>query len=119
MKNLLNLTKEEKTLQKIIINELNEYVGGFENEAMNCEEDECEDIWPLQLRTKQNVCDYIYYQITRTDSKFIRSGNLVIERKHIKFMGNEFIKQLIEATVEFDYLTNGWHFKNNFYGGLN
>ena len=83
MKNLLNLTKEEKTLQKIIINELNEYVGGFENEAMNCEEDECEEIWPLQSRTKQNVCDYIYYQITRTDSKFIRSGNLVIERKHI------------------------------------
>ena len=120
MKKLKEMTFEEKMLSSIICDAIDEFIGGFENMTYDESEEECEKYWPLKTRTKEYVCGYIYGLLILGDSKYIQSSmrNICLERKHLKFMGNAFIKDLIEKMVELSYTEYGWNFANNYAGDL-
>ena len=120
MKELESMTNDERLVRKIIISYRNEIVGGMENMSYDYDEDYVENYWPLADRTKQNVINQIYSIIMNGKDKYLTSadGRFGIERKHIKFMTSEFIRELIEDRVQADYDKNGWDFPNNYYGDL-
>ena len=113
MRDINNLTYEEQILKKIIIREMNELVGGYENtytddpkEFYNCN---------LDKLTKNDVIESIYYEIMKGTSPVLMIGcGWGIERKHIKFLGKKFVKALIEQCVNNDYHKHGWLFPNNY-----
>ena len=121
MKTLEEMTMNEKTLRSIIIDFRNELIGGFENMTYDCSTEECEEYWPLKNRTKQYVVDYIYSLVMKGNDKYLTSSirNIALEKKHIKFMGSQFVRDLIEDRVQSDYTKHGWNFENNYYGDLN
>lgn len=120
MKKVEEMTFEERTLRSIIIDFRREIIGGFENMTYDYSEEECEKYWPLKNRTKENVVENIYGLIMNGNDKYIYSSirNIGMERKHIKFMGSQFVRELIEDRVEADYQKNGWDFSNNYNGDL-
>ena len=116
MKKLEEMTQNEKTLRAIICDFRNEIIGGFENLLSDNGEEEGEKFWPLQYRTKQHVVNAIYDLVMNGTEKYLTSSirAIAIEKKHIKFMGEKFIRELIEDRVEYDYRKNGWDFPNNY-----
>ena len=120
MKELSKMTFQEKTLRAIICDLRDEIVGGFSNTCLDYGKEEAERQWPLKNRTKQVVVDEILAMILNGDSKYIQSSMrpIALERKHLKFMGKQFIKELIEDRVEYDYRHGGWDFPNNYHGDL-
>lgn len=42
--------------------------------------------------------------------------DLALEKKHIHFMGEKFVRELIADRVEADFRKNGWDFPNNYEG---
>jgi len=116
MKKLEEMTQNEKKLRAIICDFRNEFIGGFINLLSDNGEEEGEKFWPLQHRTKQYVVDTIYNWVMNGTERYLQSStrNIAIEKKHIKFMGEKFIRELIEDRVEYDYRHNGWAFPNNY-----
>lgn len=112
------VTVEIKLVYKILNNLQDEYIGGFENMTYNYSKEECEEYWPLKDRTLDYVCDYLYKELFNGNSKVIWAGNLSIERKHLKFMGTEKVKELIRYNAIAYHYAVGWDFENNFNGDL-
>lgn len=120
MKNFNEMTFQEKMLRKIICDMRDEIVGGFSNTYNDYGEEKAEKFWPLKNRTKENVVENILGQIFNGSNRYIQSplDMIALEKKHIKFMGKAFIKELVEDRVEYDYNHNGWDFPNNYHGDL-
>lgn len=120
MKKLEEMTFNERTLRAIICDMRNEIIGGFENTALDYDEEECEKIWPLASRTKEVVVDEIMSMIFNGNDKYVSSSTrpITLEKKHLRFMGKKFIRELVEDRVEADYKKNGWNFPNNYLGDL-
>lgn len=120
MKSLNEMTLQEKMLRHIIIGMRNEIIGGFSNTYCDYGEEQAEEYWPLKDRTKENVVDNILSQILNGKGRYISSpvDMTALEKKHIKFMGKAFVKELIEDRVEYDYQHGGWDFPNNYSGDL-
>lgn len=74
----------------------------------------------LRIEQKKNVVDNILSQILNGKGRYISSpvDMTALEKKHIKFMGKTFVKELIEDRVEYDYQHGGWDFPNNYSGDL-
>ena len=116
MKRLEEMSFEEKVLRSIIIDLRNYVVGGYENACLdNGEED---FIKTYGYITKEQVVEEIYNEIMCGNDKYIQSPTrmLALEKKHIKFMGSKFVRELIEDRVEKDYYKNDWMFPNNYEG---
>ena len=111
-----NMTQHQRTLRSIIIDERNNIIGSFENMTYDQSEEECEKYWPLEKRTKNYVVDLIYHNIMDGKSDYVVSEIrcIMLERKHIRFMGEAFVRALIEDRVEADYKKHGWRFKNRY-----
>ena len=109
---------EIKLVNKILFRLQDEYIGSFENDSLNYSKEYLENEWPLKDRTCDNVCDYLYREITNGNSKYIQVGNMWIERKHLKFIGTEKLKELIRNNVIAYHYTVGWGFEDNFAGDL-
>lgn len=120
MKAKEEMTMNERTLRSIIIDMRREFIGSFENMTYDESEEKCEEYWPLKQRTKQYVVDLIYGWVMNGNDKYLQSPmrNIAMERKHIKFMGSQFVRELIEDRVEYDFNKNGWDFPNNYNGDL-
>ena len=120
MKKVEEMTFEERMLRAIICDMRNEFIGGFENMTYDCSEEECEKYWPLKNRTKESAVNTILSQIIGGKDKYIQSPQrpIALEKKHLKFMGKQFIKELIEDRVEADYQKHGWDFLHNYDGNL-
>ena len=120
MKSLKEMTFEEKMLRHIICGMRDVIIGGFENTYADCGEEQAEECWPLKDRTKENVVNDILSQIFDGKESYVVSPIDFngLEKKHIKFMGKAFVKELIEDRVEYDYQHEGWNFPNNYSGDL-
>jgi len=121
MKDVKEMTTNERTLRSIIIDFRNELIGGTENHWYDCP-DEFEtgkDYDPHKL-TKDWAINTIYSWVMNGNDKYLQSSirNIVIEHKHIKFMGSQFVRDLITDRVEHDYQKHGWDFPNNYSGDL-
>lgn len=117
MKAKEEMTMNERMLRSIIIDMRNELIGSTENHYCDCS-DEFEtgkDYDPVKL-TKQWAVDTLYGWVMNGNDKWLQSPmrNIAMERKHIKFMGRRFIRELIEDRVEYDYRKHGWAFPNNY-----
>ena len=117
MKSLKEMSFNEKLLRHIIIEYRNDFIGGRENAYLDYDEEEYNELFSSSL-TKQDVMDYIYGEIMCGNNQYIVSpiDGAVMEKKHIKFLGSAFVKELIEDRVQADYEKNGWNFPNNYYG---
>ena len=111
MKKIEEMTNNERLLRSIIIDLRNELIGGWENAYLD------DTNYPKNY-TKEDAVNDLYHSIMDGDTKYVRSSmrNLAIERKHLRFMGSKFIRELIEDRVEADYRKNGWAFPNNYEG---
>lgn len=120
MKPLNEMTWQEKQLRHIIIDYRNDFIGSFENMTYDNDEETCEKYWPLKNRTKQYVCNDIYDRIMKGKDDYVQATNdwTTLEKKHIRFMGETFVRELIENRVQADFDKHGWPFENNFYGDL-
>ena len=109
MKKLEEMTRNEKMVRRIIIGLRNEYVGGFENMLLDYGEDGMKEMG-YTLPTREEVIEYIYNEIMGGNDDYIYCPNECwgIEKKHIKFMGEKFIRELIEDRVDHDINKNGW-----------
>ena len=114
MKKLEQMSFEERILRKIIIDLRNYVVGGYENSASDMGDEEF--IETYGYITKDQVVEEIYNEIMCGNNKYVQSPSrmLVLEKKHIKFMGSKFVRELIEDRVESDYDKYGWMFPNNY-----
>lgn len=88
-------------------------LGGYENSYLDNG-----DEFPYKGLTKEDFVEEIYDQVILVDEDYLSSPieNYAIEKKHIRFMGKENIKILIEELIEKDYKKNGWNFPNNYNG---
>ena len=88
-------------------------IGGYENSYLD-EGDE----FPYKGLTKEDFVEEIYDRVISDKEDYLCSPveDYAIEKKHIRFMGKENIKNLIEELVEEDYKKNGWRFPNNYNG---
>lgn len=120
MKKLEEMTFNEKLLRRMICDMRNEIIGGFENTVADNDEAYCEEIWPVKDRTKEVVVDEIMTMIFNGTDKYLKSSSspFMLEKKHIKFMGKKFVRELVEDRVEWDYKKHGWDFPNNYSGDL-
>ena len=117
MKELSKMTFHEKLLRHIIICYRNDFIGGRANAYSDYGEEEYNKMYPTPL-TKEDVVNYIYGEIMNGNDQYVTSphDNISLEKKHIKFLGSDFIRELIEDRVQADYEKNGWDFPNNYNG---
>jgi hypothetical protein len=110
MKKLEEMTKHERLLRKIICDIRNDYVGGFENMMMDYDKEQLKELMPNGFPTREEVIEYIYREVMCGNEKILRSplDIYAIEKKHIKFMGEKFVRELIEDRVDYDIQHNGW-----------
>lgn len=110
MKKLEEMTLHERTLRKIICDIRNDYVGGIENMILDNDEEQLKEFFPNGYPTREEVIEYIYGEVMRGKEKVLRSplDIYALEKKHIKFMGEKFVRELIEDRVDFDIKKNGW-----------
>lgn len=120
MKKLEEMTQNEKKLRAIICDYRNDFIGGFKNLLSDNGEEEAENYWPLHNRTKQHVCVLIYRWVMNGKDRYLQSPtrNIAIEAKHVHFLGEKFIRELIEDRVDYNYRKNGWAF-DNMYDAVN
>lgn len=114
MKALSEMTFNEKQVRKMICEIRDEYVGGIQNACYDYSEEEFTEMYGRP--TRQSVIDYIYDTLMKGNEPIIRSSisMLAIERKHVKFLGEAFIRELIADRVDYDYDHNGWDFPNDY-----
>lgn len=113
MKRKEDMTYDELTLRSIIIDCRKDLIGGIENAYLdNSEEEFFKTYGTLNLET---ICNTIYSEIMDGKEKFLASPmrNIAIEKKHIKFMGEKFVRELIMDRVLADYKKHGWDFPHS------
>ena len=88
-------------------------IGGYENSYL----DEGDEFHYKGL-TKEKFAEEIYSRVMLDNENYLCAPveDYTIEKKHIRFMGKENIKSLIEELIEEDYKKNGWKFPNNYNG---
>lgn len=110
MKKFEEMTFHEKMLRKIIIDFRNDIVGGLENSYLDMGQDDEKFIKEHGRITEDEICEAIYFDIMHGKEKFLVSSQGVgIEKKHIRFLGEEFIRELIADRVSHDH-EKGWLF---------
>ena len=112
-----NMTPHQRELRKMIVRMRDIFIGEFINATYDWSEEQCEKYWPVEQRTKNYVVDLIYHWIMDGDSKYVMTEDrsVVLERKHIRFMGEAFVRALIEDRVDYDYRHGGWsEFENRY-----
>ena len=109
MKAKEEMTRDERLLRKIIVAMRNDIVGCNENMTYDYDEEELKKMdW--HFPTRDEVVDQIYNEIMNGDGKVVRCPNEIwgLEKKHIHFMGEKFVRELIEDRVDYDIEHNGW-----------
>lgn len=103
----------EKVLSEIIKDWICWEIGGYENSYLD-EGDEFE----YKNLSKQDFVNRIYRILMTGKECYIYSPvkDYILEKKHIKFLGKQYLMDLIEKLVEKDYRKNGWKFPNNYCG---
>ena len=88
-------------------------IGDYENSYLD-EGDE----FPYKGLTKEDFVEEIYDRVISDKEDYLCAPvrDYAIEKKHIRFMGKENIKNLIEELVEKDCKKYGWNFPNNYNG---
>lgn len=103
------MTREQRMLRSIIVAMRNDIVGGNENMTYDYSEEELKEMgWKFPSR--EEVIERIYEDIMNGNSKVVMCPNECwgLERKHIHFMGEKFVRELIEDRVDYDINKNGW-----------
>lgn len=110
MKKREEMTFNERVLRKIIIDFRNEYIGGIENMLSDYDEEQLKEFFPNGYPTREDVIEYIYGEVMNGKEKVLRSPQdiVALEKRHIHFMGEKFVRELIEDRVDFDINKNGW-----------
>lgn len=112
------LTFNQQIIRSIIIDLRNELIGGTENAYEDSPEEWGDGkLYNSSSLTKEWAINTIYDLLVGGTEKYVQSPirNIAIEKKHIKFYGEKWIKGLIEDRVEHDFNKNGWAFPNNYY----
>ena len=110
MKKKEEMTREERLLRQIICDIRNEYIGGIENSILDNDENTLKELYPNGYPTREDVIKYIYNEVMCGNNEVLRSPQqpIALEKKHIKFMGEKFVKELIEDRIDYDIKHNGW-----------
>ena len=104
------MTYEQRLLRKLICDIRNEIVGGYENSILDNDEEELKKMYPNGMPTREDIINEIYNEVMDNKSKYLRSNDcpIMLEKKHIHFMGEKFVRELIENRVDYDINHNGW-----------
>lgn len=110
MKKLEEMTLNERILRKIVVGIRNDYIGGIENMILDYSEEEIKEYFPNGFPTRDDVVEYIYKEVMNGKEEYITAPNDIIslEKRHIHFMGEQFVREMIENRVDFDIKKNGW-----------
>ena len=115
-----NMTFHQRQLRRLIIDYRQELIGGQENHYLDSNKDDYNNECPAERFTKKWAVDTIYHWIMDNplNRRYLCGFNcrVILERQHIRFMGEAFVRALIEDRVEYDYRKNGWAFPNNYDG---
>lgn len=100
----IELTLNQKLIRNLIIKHRNDYVGWNENSYSDNGH-----TWSKNPSVK-GCEDYIYNQIMNSKEKYQETeGGYMIETKHIRFEGAEWVRNLIQKSVAYS-LRSGWNF---------
>jgi len=112
MKKLEEMSYNEKQVRRLIVGFRNDYVGGLENAYLDNGEEEFLNTYGV-IKVK-DIEDYIYDELINGNEKIVYhpTDGWGVEKKHIKFLGKDFIEELIHNRVMYDYNKNGWEFPN-------
>lgn len=97
----------EKIIRQAICDFRDEFVGGQENAYMDMGEEEY--LATYGVLTNTEVEANIYYELMCGKGNVIWTHKgLCIEKKHVKFLGSDYIRAMIRDRVKYDYDKNGW-----------
>ena len=107
-------TENERLLKLAIDKIYNDYVGGEENHYLDYNE-------RYFNFDEASLIDTITNEILR-EKDYLRLENsiYVLEAKHIRFMGEKRVREIVEHRVKFRHNKEGWCFENckNVYKGI-
>jgi hypothetical protein len=109
MKRKEEMTKHERMLRNLIVGIRNDYIGGLENMTYDYDEDQLKEMG-VHFPTRDEVVEYIYNEIMNGKEQIVHCPNDIwgMEKKHIRFLGEQFVRELIEDRVDYDINKNGW-----------
>ena len=93
-------TWEEKLLRGAVDKYYNDYVGGAENHYLD--EDEKPSF------TEKELIEIISNRITKEEKYIWLDNGLVLEAKHIRFIGKVRINEIVDHRVKFRHNKEGW-----------
>ena len=105
MKESFYKNTNERLLKLAIDKIYNDYVGGEENHYLDYDE-------RYFNFTEESLIDTITHELTREKRQLFLDNGFVIEAKHIRFIGKERIKEIVDHRVKFRHNKEGWCFEN-------
>lgn len=97
-----NLSFEKQLLLRVINDLIDDFVGQYENYFLD--NDDTDTIIYID-----SVYGYVKHELMNTNQKYVHTyRNNIIERKHIKFLGNDYIESAICYKLYKNYKSNGW-----------
>lgn len=98
-------TFEEKLLKMAVDHYYNDYVGGEENHYLDCEE-------RYFNFTEESLIETITNEILKEKYQIWLENGWAIEAKHIRFIGKERVREIVDHRVKFRHNKEGWCFEN-------
>ena len=83
----------------------NDYVGGEENHYLDHDE-------RYFNFTEDTLIDTIYKELMSKEGFLFLENGFVIEAKHIRFVGSQRLKEIVEHRVKYRHKKEGWCFEN-------
>ena len=99
-------SEHERLLKRAVDKLYNDYVGGEENHYLDYDE-------RYFNFTEDSLIETITDELLKTKD-YVRLENsvFVLEAKHIRFMGKQRVREIVEHRVKYRHEKEGWIFEN-------